>query len=144
MYLHSQAPPSYSTGRSLVIRLMGIPDDFNFVVSVYVFYWCDGFYLIVGINATSDVLISVDSSTAALTSSFVMLQNSLTSVRNDVTSLITQCDLAAGPAPGLQPTCDMIPRANQLQTEANFNDVSVFLKVLLTQCIQTLLYFINM
>ena len=97
----------------------------NFVVSVYVFYWCDGFYLIVGINATSDVLISVDSSTAALTSSFVMLQFSLARVRDNVTSLMTRCNQAAVSAPPLQPTCDMIPVPDELQTVANFNDVSV-------------------
>ena len=60
----------------------------------------------------------------ALTSSFGTLQISLSNVRMQTQSLISDCNSAAAVMSQLRATCDSIPRADDLQTEANFNNVS--------------------
>ena len=74
-----------------------------------------------GINETVDVLTAVNSSTMALTVSFMALQESLSMTSMQVSTLITNCE-ARGST--VQPLCDMIPRPQQFQTQADFGNVS--------------------
>ena len=73
-----------------------------------------------GINETLDVLSSVNSSTMALTMSFTALQSILNTTSMQVSSLITDCEGIGG----IDNLCDMIPRPQQFQTEADFTAVS--------------------
>lgn len=79
----------------------------------------------VGINATSDVLSSVSSSTTALAMSFSTLQNTLELIRDQLTTLMSNCNMTAISNSAIQPVCNSIPSPSNFQTEANFNNVSI-------------------
>ena len=73
-----------------------------------------------GINETVDVLTAVNSSTMALSMSFMALQKSLNTTSTQVSMLITDCENQGT----VQSLCDMIPRPQQFQTQADFANVS--------------------
>ena len=79
---------------------------------------------IIGINATGDILFSVNSSTVALSMSFMILQDSLMNVSSQVNALISDCSVAAAGTPGLQSVCDMIPTDFTTNADADLNNVS--------------------
>jgi hypothetical protein len=79
-------------------------------------------YFVTGINATGDVLFSVNSSTVALSMSFLILQDSLMNVSTRINDVITECNTA-----GVQSVCDMIPTDFSTNANADLNNVSNFM-----------------
>ena len=77
-------------------------------------------YFIIGINATGDILFSVNSSTVALSMSFLILQDSLMNVSTRINALITDCNTA-----GLPSVCNMIPTDFSTNANADLNNVSL-------------------
>lgn len=84
---------------------------------------------IIGINATGDILFSVNSSTVALSMSFMILQDSLMNVTRQVNTLIANCNAVAAGVPGLQSVCNMIPTDFTTNADADLNNVSDYYAV---------------